>query len=95
MPEGMRIAKFVALTDAKKVVTATDKGIITDEKIYDDGQLQLAAAKELAKLCGDYPADRVEVEHTGGVAVVSNVDDPIDITNDNTSRMQHLPQERD
>lgn len=60
-PAAVRIAKFIDLTSAKKVVTASDKGIITDERFYDDGTLQLAAAKELSKLCGDYPAERSDV----------------------------------
>jgi phage terminase small subunit len=73
-PAAVRIAKFIALTDAKKVVTASDKGIITDEKVYEDGTLQLAAAKELSKLTGDYPDDRLQVEHSGGVKLMTDLD---------------------
>ena len=77
MPEAQRLQKFIDLTAAKKVVTASDKGIITDIQEFEDGPLQLNAVKELAKLAGDYPAERHEVEYSGGVELITSVAGPI------------------
>lgn len=72
-----RIAKSISLLEAKKTILAFD-----DLHEVPDSATQLAALKDVHKLAGDYPADRLDVEVSGGVRVLYDVDplDIIDIT---------------
>ena len=75
-----RLQKMIALTEATKPLVLPDVG----EVLYvADNPSQVAAAKELHKLAGDYPAEQHEVAYSGGVELISNLAHPIiDITPD-------------
>jgi len=55
--------------DCEKVVTATEKGIITDEKAFPDFATQHRYLDTALTLRSDYPNEKLEVEHTGLIEV--------------------------
>ena len=56
--------KLFALSQAKKVLTASFKGVIVaQETEYADGALQLDATREIARLANKYPKAQIDVKH--------------------------------
>ena len=55
---------------AQKVQIATLDGQITDEKFYPDHSVRHKYLDTALTLRGDYPSDKLEVEHTGQVEVL-------------------------
>jgi phage terminase small subunit len=56
--------------NATKVIVATENGQITDERYYKDYSVQHKYLDTAHKLRGDYPSEKLEVEHTGVVEVL-------------------------
>lgn len=74
-----RIQKSCELVEAKKTIAAFD-----DLKEVPDPSTQLAALKDLHKLAGDYPADRIEIDARRPVMVVSTLPDAFEAMRDVT-----------
>ena len=73
-------AKLNKLLDAKKVVTATFEGNITDEKEYDDGALQHAAVVTALKAGGFWvERSQMEINKRQTVLIIGGIDrTPVD-----------------
>ncbi len=65
--------KHFELLHAKKVVTASFEGRITDEKEYDDPQTQMAALKHANTLKGHVPNTKTEITGANGGPIEATV----------------------